>query len=82
MLYWRSVTTTKDNVDIYLERYVHNEGVEPFDYRLMSKVLHPADWDPQADVVPLDIDAEWAGIPKPQEWTYPKAYLEAKANGK
>jgi ABC-type sugar transport system substrate-binding protein len=81
MLYWHSVTTTKDNVDIYLERYVHNGGVEPFDYRLMSKVLHPTDWDPQAEVFPLDIDAEWAGIPKPQGWTYPKAYLEAKTNG-
>lgn len=81
MLYWHSVTTTKANVDIYLDRYVHNGGVEPFDYRLMSKVLHPTDWDPQAEVFPLDIDAEWAGIPKPQGWTYPKAYLEAKTNG-
>lgn len=81
MLYWRSVTTTKDNVDTYLERYVHNDGVEPFDYRLMSKVLHPTDWDPQGEVFPLDIDLEWAGIPKPQGWTYPKAYLEAKTNG-
>ncbi|MDQ0469012.1 sugar ABC transporter substrate-binding protein [Labrys wisconsinensis] len=81
LLYWRSVTTTKDNVATYLERYVDNNGVEPFDYRLLSKVLHPTDWDPQAEVFPLDIDAEWAGIPKPDGWTYPKAYVEAKSNG-
>jgi ABC-type sugar transport system substrate-binding protein len=81
LLYWRSVTTTKANVDTYLERYVDNNGVEPFDYRLLSKVLHPTDWDPQAEVFPLDIDAEWAGIPKPDGWAYPKAYSEAKANG-
>ena len=49
LLYWRSVTTTKDNVDGYLERYVNNNGVEPFDYRLLFKVLHPTDWDPQAE---------------------------------
>jgi ABC-type sugar transport system substrate-binding protein len=81
MLYWRSVTTTKDNVDGYLERYVNNGSVEPFDYRLLSKVLHPKDWDPQAEIFPLDIDAEWAGIPKPDGWTYPKAYIDAKSNG-
>jgi hypothetical protein len=81
LLYWRSVTTTQANVDTYLSRYVDNNGVDPFDYRLLSKVLHPTDWDPQAEVFPLDIDAEWAGIPKPEGWTYPKAYSEAKANG-
>jgi ABC-type sugar transport system substrate-binding protein len=81
LLYWRSVTTTKANVETYFERYVDNKGVEPFDYRLLSKVIHPQDWDPQNEVFPLDIDAEWAGIPKPDGWTYPKAYLEAKQNG-
>ena len=81
MLYWRSVITTKNNVDAYLARYVDNGAVQPFDYRLMSKVLHPKDWDPQAEVFPMDIDEEWAGIPKPEGWTYPKAYLDAKVNG-
>ena len=81
LLYWRSVTTTKDNVDVYLNRYVDNGGVAPFDYRKFSKVLHPDDWDPQNEVFPLDIDQEWAGIPKPDGWQYPKAYLDAKTNG-
>ena len=66
LLYWRAVTMTKGNVDVYLERYVNHNGIDPFDYRLLSKVQHPKDWDPQAEVLPLDIDAEWAGIPKPE----------------
>ncbi len=79
--YWRSITTTKDNVSAYLERYVDNKGVEPFDYRKISKVLHPTDWDPQAEITPLDIDHEWGAVAKPDGWPYPKAYLDAKNNG-
>ena len=81
MLYWRSVVTTKANVDQYLTRYVDNGDVLPFDYRKMSKVAHPQDWDPQGEIFPLDIDLEWEGLPKPAGWTYPKAYIEAKTNG-
>lgn len=79
--HWRSITTTKDNVGAYLERYVDNKGVDPFDYRKISKVLHPTDWDPQAEITPLDIDHEWAAVAKPEGWVYPKAYLDAKNNG-
>lgn len=79
--YWKSITTTKANVDAYIDRYVDNGGVEPFDYRKVSKVLHPDDWDPQADVTPMDIDHEWGSVPKPDGWQYPKAYSDAKANG-
>jgi ABC-type sugar transport system substrate-binding protein len=81
LLYWRSVTTTKDNVDTYIERYVDNAGVEPFDYARLSKVAHPDDWDPQAEVFPLDIEAEWLGIPKPEGWAAPARYLEIWKNG-
>ena len=45
MLSWRSVAMTSANVDAYLSRYVNNGGVDPFDYKLMSKVLHAYDWD-------------------------------------
>lgn len=81
MMNWRSVTMTKVNVDAYLRRYVNNDGVEPFDYRKMSKVVHPKDWDPQAELFPMDIDLEWGGIPKPQGWTYPAPYLRARESG-
>lgn len=81
LLYWHSNVTTKANVAAYLERYVDTKGVQPFDYRRMSKVLHPTDWDPQAEIVPLDIDHEWGALPKPEGWIYPKAYLDAKNGG-
>ncbi len=79
--YWHSIITTKANVGQYLGRFVDNGGVEPFDYRRMSKVLFPTDWDPQAAIVPLDIDHEWGTLPKPQGWTYPQAYVAAKHDG-
>lgn len=81
MMNWRSVTMTKDNVDAYLERYVDNGDVPPFDYRKMSKVLHPDDWDPQAELFPMDIDLEWGGIPKPAGWEYPQAYVASREDG-
>ena len=81
MMSWRSVTMTKANVDAYLARYVKNGDVLPFDYRRMSKVLHPTDWDPQAELFPMNIDLEWGGIPKPEGWNYPEAYKQARDGG-
>jgi ABC-type sugar transport system substrate-binding protein len=81
MMNWRSITLTGDNVDTYLERYVENGDVPPFDYKLMSKVEHPDDWDPQAELFPLDVDLEWGGIPKPDGWSYPKEYVQARESG-
>ncbi len=81
LMNWRSVTMTKDNLSAYLERYVNNDDVAPFDYEKMSKVKHPDDWDPQAELFPMDIDLEWGGIPQPDGWTYPEAYKTARENG-
>ena len=81
MMLWGSRMMTKDNVDEYLARYVNNGDIAPFNYRLMSKVLHPNDWDPQDLLTPLDMDVEWGGIKKPDNYQYPKEYLEAKQNG-
>lgn len=81
MMNWRSVTMTKSNVDAYLARYVNNGDVAPFDYRRMSKVLHPNDWDPQAELFPMDIDLEWGGIDKPHGWAYPAEYVKARQSG-
>lgn len=82
MMHWGSKMMTLENVDTYLERYVHNGDLLPFDYRKMSKVIHPQDWDPQDLLTPLDMDVEWEGIPKPANWQYPKAYVDARKNGK
>ncbi len=81
MMNWRSIAMTKENVGPYLERYVNNGDVEPFDYKKMSKVLHPDDWDPQAELFPMDIDLEWGGIDKPSGWNYPEAYTKSRESG-
>lgn len=81
MMNWRSTAMTQDNVAPYLERYVNNDGVEPFDYRRMSKVLFPDDWDPQAELFPMDIDLEWGGIDKPSGWEYPAGYTNSRESG-
>ena len=81
MMSWRSVTMTKENVDVYLARYVNNGDVPPFDYKKLSKVAHPDDWDPQAEVFPMDIDLEWGGIPKPDGWQYPAEYVKSREDG-
>ncbi len=81
MMLWGSRMMTVDNVDQYLERYVNNGDVAPFDYKKMSKVHHPDDWDPQDLLTPLDIDAEWGRIEKPADFKYPQEYLDAKESG-
>ncbi len=81
MLSWRSVIIDSSNVDPYLARYIDNGDVSPFDYRKISKVLHPADWDPQQEFFPFDIDLLWGKLPKPAGYTYPKAYIDARDKG-
>jgi hypothetical protein len=81
MMSWRSIAMTKDNVDVYLERYVNNGDTPPFDYKRMSKVEHPQDWDPQAELFPMDIDLEWGGIAKPDGWDYPEEYTKSRESG-
>ena len=81
MMLWGSRMMTAENVDVYLERYVNNGDVAPFDYKKMSKVHHPKDWDPQDLLTPLDVDVEWNGIEKPANYQYPKEYLDSRKNG-
>ncbi|MGE4252615.1 MAG: sugar ABC transporter substrate-binding protein [Parvibaculaceae bacterium] len=81
LMSWRSVTMTKDNVDVYLARYVNNGAAAPFDYKRLSKVAHPDDWDPQAELFPMDIDLEWGEIAKPEGWDYPADYKASRENG-
>jgi ABC-type sugar transport system substrate-binding protein len=81
LLAWRSVLIDASNIDAYIARHVDNGGKPPFNYRLMSKVAHPKDWDPQQEVYPFDLDVLWAKLPKPAGYEYPKQYTEAKTNG-
>ena len=81
MMSWRSVAMTKKNVEPYLARYVNANGIQPFDYVRMSKVKTPTDWDPQAELFPMDIDLEWGGIDKPSGWEYPADYAKSRESG-
>ncbi len=81
LLTWRSIPIDSSNVDAYLARYVDNGGRQPFNYRQMSKVLHPGDWDPQHEIYPFDLDVLWAKLPKPAGYEYPKQYTDGKTNG-
>ncbi|MCL4066045.1 sugar ABC transporter substrate-binding protein [Pseudomonas sp. GX19020] len=80
-LFWKPTVVTKDNVDAYVERYVDNNGVDPFDFRKFSRVLNPDDWDPQAYVYPAETEEIWKGYQRPEGWTLPAALAEAKAQG-
>lgn len=81
LLAWRSIHIDASNVDAYIARHVDNGGRQPFNYRLMSKALHPQDWDPQQEIYPFDLDVLWANLPNPTGAKYPKRYTDAKTNG-
>jgi ribose transport system substrate-binding protein len=53
----------------------------PFNYELMSRALHPDDWDPQNTMAPLDIEVYWARDPMPPRYTIPAAYTDAVQSG-
>jgi ABC-type sugar transport system substrate-binding protein len=83
MMNWKAITLTKANVGAYIARYVDNAPPKntskaPFNYKLMSKVLHPTDWDMQAEVYPMDIDVQWEGVPKPSGYKVNTEYLAGK----
>lgn len=72
----------KDNVAGVLKRYVDNPNL-PFDPTLLSHVLSGDKWDPQAPLVPINIDDYYraSGTPKPAGYQPPPAYREAISSG-
>ncbi|MBN9023748.1 MAG: sugar ABC transporter substrate-binding protein [Rhizobiales bacterium] len=54
----------------------------PYDFLKMSKVLHPDDWNPQNLLIPMPPAEHWDWrVAKPADYTLPKEYAEAVANG-
>jgi ABC-type sugar transport system substrate-binding protein len=78
---WVAPLVHADNVDVYLARYVDNGNAPAFNYRKMSKVLHPDDWDPQQALRPWDLENLWGVLPEWDNYDPPAAYKAAKANG-
>jgi ribose transport system substrate-binding protein len=80
MMYTGGAIITKDNVNSYYDKYYGSSTV-PLDWKLMSRVLHPDDWDPQNLLWPMDPDEFWQGRPKPAGYQYPPALKASKDNG-
>jgi ribose transport system substrate-binding protein len=70
---------TADSAQQYLDRFF--EGPDPFDWQLMSHVLHPDDWDPQNRVWPMDLEEMWSGVDKPEGWEMPEPLAQSIASG-
>lgn len=73
------IMVTKENVS-GLKKFMSGDKL-PFDWRKMSRVLHPNDWDPQNKVWPFDAAEMWAPYDKPAGYSLPKSYLDAVENG-
>lgn len=79
---WHAEIITKDNVEKFKARYVDQPIGHSFDIKLLSRTEHPNDFDLQFDAYPIeDLDKVWPGIPKPDGFHYPAAYLAAKRSG-
>jgi ribose transport system substrate-binding protein len=79
------IITTKDNVAAIQAKYLDNT-TPAFDYLLMSRVLHPDDWDAQNGLTCLRPDEWWGPGPtaKPADFdsAMPADYKGAVAAGK
>jgi len=74
----KGLFVTAANVDMYLKKYLGAK--DPYDWQLMSRFVHPNDWDPQNDVQVLQMSKFWAFAPKPADYAAPAAYTSALSN--
>jgi ribose transport system substrate-binding protein len=81
MMYTGGTLVTKDNVAGLKTFLAGDDGRLPFDWRKMSRTLHPEDWDPQNVVWPVDAEDMWAPYDKPEGYELPAAYREAVSSG-
>ncbi|AXT36256.1 sugar ABC transporter substrate-binding protein [Phaeobacter sp. LSS9] len=81
MMYTGGTLVTKDNVAALKTFLAGDNGKLPFDWRKMSRTLHPDDWDPQNVVWPADVADMWAPFDKPAGYELPAAYRDAVAAG-
>jgi ribose transport system substrate-binding protein len=90
MMHFQGPILTGKNVKEYMD-WVYGDQKDrsgppmklPFDWKKMSRVLHPNDWDPQNWVYPMDVATIWAYAidKKPAGYTLPKAYTDSLTNG-
>jgi len=81
MLIAQHAVISESNVEIYIDRYVKNIDNLPFDFKKMSKVLHPDDWDPQNLVYPLDAEKYFRFKEKPKGFKIPQDWQKSVESG-
>jgi hypothetical protein len=81
MMHTGAIFVTAENVDAY-QKYVGGAKL-PFDWRKMSRVLHPNDWDPQNVVWAVNPEVIWGRttVARPAGYQLPKAYRDAIKRG-
>ncbi len=72
---------TEDNCQWYIDTFCGEKL--PYDWRKMSRVLHPDDWDPQNLMVPIypETFSNWEFVEKPKGYTIPGDYKKALDSG-
>lgn len=62
LLYTGSITATKENAGMINQKIYAGKEL-PFDWKKMSRTLHPADWDPQNVITPINPTEHWGADP-------------------
>jgi ribose transport system substrate-binding protein len=78
MLYTPGLVVTGKNVEKYNQLVA---GKLPVDWKKMSRILHPTDWDPQGLIRPIDPEKLWEGVPMPSGYKLPEAYKTSRDSG-
>jgi ribose transport system substrate-binding protein len=82
MMYMGQITLTPDNVATY-KKAIYGAGKLPFDWKKMSRVLHPKDFDTVNLLSPLEPSFFWKHYyPKPPSFKgFNPAWAAARRNG-
>ncbi len=75
LIYTGSLTATAENAAA-IDAKIYQSKELPFDWARMSRTLHPTDWDPQNNIVPIDPQAHWGADPTDKA-KLNKAYADA-----
>jgi ribose transport system substrate-binding protein len=75
------ILLTKDNAKWYVDTFCGDKL--PYDWKKMSRTLHPNDWDPQNLMVPIYPQrfSNWEFVEKPRGYEIPAEYEKAMNNG-
>ncbi|MCZ6663750.1 MAG: sugar ABC transporter substrate-binding protein [Gammaproteobacteria bacterium] len=80
MMFTGAQLVTQANVDTVID-FLSGDQL-PFDYKRMSRVLHPDDWDPQNRLWAADPEYAWGSESKPDGYAgLPAAYTAARDGG-